>query len=341
MAKTVDEIAKLAGVSVTSVRLVINGQHKKYRISEKTRSKIQAIIDEHGYTINQTARSLKLKKTQTLGLVVPRLTNPFFSSLAEELERDCRNVGYQLITACCDDNEALEAEVVQNLLSRDVDGLFVTPSTGERQKLLSSSKQGKPVVMLDRDFGTAKCPVVATDNETGGELLGKKLASMATELYFIGADYALPTVQARLKGLTRELSENGYKLTDNEIIMQGRSEPKTGYAIMQQLCQRLGKTPEGIVSISLPILEGAMGFLRQHYGTIPPDMVIGSFDDHSMLEFCPNRVVAMRQNTTALSELALQLMKQLINKEKVEKKLHIIQPEITVRLPLSTNGLVG
>ena len=331
MAKTVDEIAKLAGVSVTSVRLVINGQHKKYRISEKTRSKIQGIIDEHGFVINQTARSLKLKRTQTLGLVVPRLTNPFFSSLTEELEGLCREAGYQLITVCSGDDEKQEAKVVQNLLMRDVDGLFVTPSTAERQKALCSKNQKKPVVFLDRDFGSSDRPVVATDNDTGGVMVGEKLAELGSEVFFLGADFSLPTVQARLRGLKTGLNNKSYKLTDDEIIIQGKSERKNGYIIMEQLCKGLGRTPPGIVSISLPILEGAMQYLCQHYGKIPADMVIGSFDDHTMLEFFQNDVVAMKQNVPALSGMALELMKRLIDGEKIEEVQHIVQPDISVR----------
>ncbi|MGI9281704.1 MAG: LacI family DNA-binding transcriptional regulator [Endozoicomonas sp.] len=335
MTKTVDEIARLAGVSVTTVRLVINGQHKKYRISEKTRQKIQGIVDEFGYTINQTARSLKLQKTQTLGLIIPRLTNPFFSELAEEMERGCREAGYQLITVCSDDDEAFEAEVTRNLLNRRVDGLFVTPASEVRQKVIGSKKNKKAVVFIDRDFGTSHYPVVATDNEAGGMAIGKALGEIAAglteDLYFLGADINLPTVQARLRGLSAGLNKTGQPLTNRQTIIQGQSVRRDGYTIMQQLCESLGRIPGGIVSVSLPILEGAMEYLRQNYGKIPADMVIGSFDDHSMLEFCQNHVVSMRQDIPALASLSITLMKQLIAGEIPEKRQNIIQPEVTVR----------
>ncbi|AMO54975.1 hypothetical protein GZ77_25770 [Endozoicomonas montiporae] len=328
MTKTVDEIAKLAGVSVTSVRLVINGQDKKYRISEKTRDKIQGIIKQHGYTINQTARNLKLKQTRTIGLIIPSLTNPFFAFLTEELEANCRAAGYQLITACSGDDEEKEESVFKNLMARGVDGLFITPSSAERQTALGSNENGKPIVILDRDFGISSFPVVATDNYNGGVVIGKKLANMASELFFLGAGISLPSVQARLKGLIVGLGSNGFKLTDNEIILHGKNERMNGYLIMQQICQRLGRAPLGIVTVSLPILEGAMEYLHKTYGKIAPDMVIGSFDDHPMLEFCPNPVVSMKQNTKLLSELSIKLMKQLLNKEASESKLHIVKPII-------------
>lgn len=326
MAKTVDEIAKLAGVSVTTVRLVINGQDEKYRISEKTKNKVKAIIDEHGYVLNQTARSLKLKKTQTLGLVVPSLTNPFFSALAEKLERDCRDVGYQLITACTADDEKVEEQVVQNLLSRDVDGLFVTPPSAERQKVLGKKKQKTPIVFLDRDFYTTDRPVVATDNDEGGRLLAAELAKLSSELYILGSDSYLPTVQARVRGF-----KSVFEIDDSAILIEGKTERATGYRLMEALCKKQGGIPSGLVTISLPILEGAMEFLRKNYQNIPSDIIVGSFDDHSMLGLLQNPVIAVQQDIPALSFRALDIMQKLIKGESIDQRQYIIPPKIVVR----------
>lgn len=331
MAKTVHEIARMAGVSETSVRFVINGQHKKYRISEKTRLKIQNIIDEHGYTINQTARSLKLQKTQTLGLVVPRLTNPFFSSFAEKLEHNCRKAGYQLITACSDDNEKVEAEVVKNMISRNVDGLFITASSAERQKAPELMNGNKPIVFTDRDFGGTDKPVVTTDNRLGGYSIGKNIAELSDELYFLVADIHLPTVRDRLEGVKEGLAKKGVSLSEDQIIIQGQSERSNGYDMMSRICNKLDRPPKAIISISLPILEGTMEFLRKHFGKIPVDIVVGSFDDHSMLEFCQNPVVSMRQDVNALSERSMAQMQGLIAGDDSVQKLNIIPPEIALR----------
>ncbi|PSW10253.1 LacI family transcriptional regulator [Photobacterium rosenbergii] len=324
MAKTVDEIAKLAGVSVTTVRLVINGQDEKYRISEKTRNKVKDIIHEHGYVLNQTARNLKLKKTQTLGLVVPSLTNPFFSALVEELERKSRDLGYQLITACTSDDEKLEEQVVQNFLSRDVDGLFVTPCSAERQKVLANKKT--PIVFLDRDFYTSEHPVVATDNDEGGRLLATELSKLASELYILGSDSYLPTVQARIRGF-----KSVFPIDDEAILIEGKTERATGYRLMESLYNQHGGAPSGLVTISLPILEGAMEFLRKHYQKIPNDIIVGSFDDHSMLGLLHNPVVAVQQDIPALSSQALEVMQTLIKGGKVEQRQYLLPPKLVVR----------
>ncbi|WP_062270176.1 substrate-binding domain-containing protein [Endozoicomonas arenosclerae] len=330
MAKSIDEIAKLAGVSVTSVRLVINGQDKKYRISEKTRARIQSIIDEHGYYINQTARSLKLQKTQTLGLVVPRLTNPFFSQLTEALEIRCRECGYQLITVCSRDEAELEKQVVENLIYRSVDGLFVTSSYRERQSELMENNHGKPVVFLDRDFGTPDIAVVSTNNLDGAKLLGRKMARQleGRNLTFMGADDWLPTIQDRLEGLKAGLKEEGYSLLDKNVLYAGRISRSHGYQKMAELYKSLGRAPEALVTSALPVLEGCLEYLKKEHGGIPHDMLIGSFDDHAMLGFLPNKVFSVRQNATELALEAYRILEAKILKEELEQQKRVIMPDL-------------
>lgn len=86
MAKTVEQIAKDLNLSVTTVRLVLSGKAEQYRISVKTQSRINEHVERFGYTLNHSARSLKLNKTETLGLIVPNISNVFFATLAEKLE---------------------------------------------------------------------------------------------------------------------------------------------------------------------------------------------------------------------------------------------------------------
>ncbi len=105
MAITIEQIAKELGVSITTVKLVHNGKADKYRISKKTQERVLEFIDKNGIIVNQTARSLKLKKSNTIGLIVPSVTNVFFSSLIEQFERAMSKRGYQLITVSSEDNQ--------------------------------------------------------------------------------------------------------------------------------------------------------------------------------------------------------------------------------------------
>lgn len=332
MAKTVEEISQLAGVSITTVRLVINGQAQKYRISKKTQKKIQDLIEEHGYVLNQAARSLKLQKTQTLGLVVPRLSNPFFSELAETLEAICRASGYQLVTVTSDDDEEQEKEVTDILYSRDVDGLFVATCSKERQlKLMEEKRKNKPLIFLDRDFGVADSVVVATHNLIGAQELGESMATTSDEIYFIGGDPSFPTMIARLKGLISGFGNKGINLPEENIRFSGKNTRENGYQKMDALFRELNKAPETLITGSLPILEGALECLKEHYDRIPEYMTIGSFDDHAMLDFLSNRVFSIKQNTRELAQLSFDKMKKLLAQEKLEQKFNLILPELVER----------
>ena len=122
---TIAQIAELAGVSKATASLVLNGKSAEYRIADDTRKRIQAVADECHYLPSFHARSLRETRSYTWGLVIPDLTNFGFASIARALEAHCREAGIQLLIACSEDDPALEQRVVDNLISRQVDGLIV------------------------------------------------------------------------------------------------------------------------------------------------------------------------------------------------------------------------
>ena len=134
MAKTVEQIANELNLSVTTVRLVLNGKAEQYRISVKTQARIREYVDRYGYVLNHSARSLKLNKTDTLGFIVPNISNVFFATLAEKLELRCRRSGYQLTISCTYDDIEYENKLVRALIARNIDGLFIVPSSLENQQ---------------------------------------------------------------------------------------------------------------------------------------------------------------------------------------------------------------
>jgi LacI family fructose operon transcriptional repressor len=125
--KTVAEIARETGFSVTTVRLIANGQAGKYRISEATAKIVEEQIRRYGFVVNHAARSLKLRRTDTIGLVVPELSNAFFARLMSGLEELCRGSGLVLLTSSTNENPDLEDRVIRSLWARGVDGLIVAP----------------------------------------------------------------------------------------------------------------------------------------------------------------------------------------------------------------------
>ncbi|WP_413282767.1 LacI family DNA-binding transcriptional regulator [Vibrio sp. MA40-2] len=330
--KTISEIANEMGVSTTTVKLVVNGQATRYRIAKRTQDKIKKYIDEYGIIINHTARSLKLKKTNTLGLVVPRLTNIFFSLMTEWLEYQCVQKGYQLITVCTDSDPVREQKVIKKLVERGVDGLFIVSSTKEQQRVTARNIVDKPILFLDRDFKIDGQSTVVSDNYFGFfELSRTILKKSVHEIYMICGDTELPSIKDRLQGFVDGHHKLQQPLTSNWLHAVPHNRFQDGYEGMSQLINELNRLPESIVFSSLPILEGGLHFIKQRYGVIPHNLVIGTFDDHTMLEFLPNTVISVQQDAKSIAEHASSIMNSAIETKIMVGRNIVVAPQIIIR----------
>lgn len=300
MSKTADEIARETGFSITTVRLVINGQSDKYRISAKTQKVIEDYIAIHGYSVNHAARSLKLRRSDTIGFVVPDLANAFFARLMASLEVLCRERDLLLLTVSSHDDPELEKRAVANLLARGVDGLVIAPCQPVLPRLENRARA--PIVMFDRDYGSAPYPTVVSDNVQGAqEMTRRMLSEVKTPFAFLCGHADSPSIQDRISGFEAACASFG--ITDGAALVRLDADDSTaaGRRLMGTL---LGATPAALTAFmcsSLLVLEGALQELKARSGRIDPSIMIGTFDDHTMLDLLPNRVVSIRQNEAALA----------------------------------------
>ncbi|ADO49630.1 LacI family DNA-binding transcriptional regulator [[Enterobacter] lignolyticus] len=327
MAKTVEQIANDLNLSVTTVRLVLNGKAEQYRISAKTQARINQHVELYGYTLNHSARSLKLNKTDTLGLIVPNISNVFFATLAEKLELRCRRSGYQLTISCTYNDVDYENKLVRALIDRNVDGLFIVPSTLENQQHHLRQVK-KPLVLLDRDFKYTDNALVESHNVEGGQRLTENLlAAGASPVWFLVGDTALPSIRDRLEGYLNALKKHGIEHRD-WVLSVNENTPEGGKLIMNQLLDAHG-APDAFIASSLPMLEGAIEALRDRLGEVPQQINIGTFDEHPMLGFLANNVWSMQQDENAWAEQAFDIMQNALDghplKETIKVKMKLIK----------------
>ncbi|RVS54624.1 LacI family DNA-binding transcriptional regulator [Citrobacter freundii] len=327
MAKTVEQIASDLNLSVTTVRLVLNGKAEQYRISVKTQTRINEYVERYGYVINHSARSLKLNKTDTLGLIVPNISNVFFATLAEKLEQRCRRSGYQLTISCTYDDVDYENKLTKALIARNVDGLFIVPSTLENQQHHLRQVR-KPMVLLDRDFKYTDNALVESHNILVGEKLTQSLFDAGkSPIWFLVGDTGLPSIGDRLQGYLNALNNNG--ISHRDWVREGPDNtPEGGYRLMDELIGEQG-CPQAFIASSLPVLEGAINAIRNRLGTIPPEINIGTFDEHPMLGFLANNVWSMQQDENVWAEKAFDMMMSAIDdhpiKETVKVEMKLIK----------------
>ncbi len=312
---TISNIAELAGVSKATASLVLNGKGDEYRVSEETQQRILSIAEEHRYQPSFHARALRSSRSHTIGLVIPFLTQFTNASLARELESLFRNAGIQIIIACSDEDPEQEKLVVNNLLQRQVDGLIVI-SSNSSDEAYSKIHSYVPVVQLGRQIGDSSLPLIMTDAENSTTHLIQVLATQhPDEIYYFGGEPTLTPSKQRLAGYKQGLQQAGVSLRP-EWIHQRNFFSYSGYDMMEEVCNELGRPPKALFTASFSLLEGVLQYLNQN-----PEMQQGlhlaSFDDHELLDFMPLRIDSIAQDYTALAFNAFTMLMALMEDKTV------------------------
>lgn len=337
MAKTIEAIADELGLSITTVRLVLLGKARQYRISAKTEARVREYTELHGYEINHAARSLRLQRSDALGLIIPRLSNHFFAQLAELLEIRCRKAGLQLWISCCYDNPDTQQELIKQFRERNVDGLFLVPANADMPALAAAQLKQR-LVLLDRDFGGNDYAVVVTDNRQSGYQLAQRLYDFCVQrgdkqpdfLLFAG-NTGMPSISQRLVGLNAALDDLGLSTHQRREVQVPHNDFHEGEQAMAELIDSGQPLPKVLVCSSIPLFEGAMQALKQRLGGAPENMVLATFDDHSMLDFLRNPVCSVRQDYAFMIEQAFSEMEQLINNSDSPPARHIASMTLVPR----------
>lgn len=167
---SIKTIAKEVGFSPSTVSRVINGRAREYRISERTEDLILKAAEEYGYEADPIAVNLRVKKSSTIGLIIPSLSNPFFENITGILNKELAEKGYNIILAESDEDPELEEKMIRQLLARNIDGLLLIPclDKDKNAELLEETfSDGVPIVCIDRYIKKSSIPYITTDNKAG------------------------------------------------------------------------------------------------------------------------------------------------------------------------------
>ena len=164
MAARLLEIAHKTGFSVSTVSRVLHDHSNKYKISAATKEIIRKAAEELGYRPNKLARGLRLNQTLEIGVIVPDIANPFFATLVKSIGGELRKSGYSIFVYDSDEDTANEAESVNILLGKKVDGLILAPVGQESRHLKEIVRAGMAWVMVDRCFEDLQADAVSVDN---------------------------------------------------------------------------------------------------------------------------------------------------------------------------------
>ncbi|AOY00218.1 LacI family DNA-binding transcriptional regulator [Jeongeupia sp. USM3] len=312
---TIDDIARLAGVSRTTASLVLNGRAETYRISKTTQERVLAVAAEHQFQPSQSARALRARASHTLGLVVPQLTNFTHASLAEALEPLAREAGYQLMIVSSSDDPVQEAAGIGQLIARQVDGLIVVPCNADPAVYAGWARR-LPLVFADRRVPGSSVPFVVTAAAAATEaLVGGAIADGAREILYIGGGASLSTSADRLAGYRAAVDRAGIAVGDDWISERDYLRT-SGQARLADWVNRHGRYPQAVFTGGITLLEGVLAFVNAHGGT-GPDFLL-TFDDHPLLDCLPQAVQSVAQDSHTLAADSLAAVLALLAGQPAE-----------------------
>ena len=326
------DIAKITGVSPTTVSRVLNGKAKAYRISLPTNELVVQTAAEIGYIPNQTARGLRIKKSNTIGLILPNITNPFFSRIASAIESSARSMGFSIILSDSQHDQSLEIKSIRTLMSRNVDGLIVLPMGQDSKYLKLVIDSGIPLVIADRYFSDLNCPQVISDNYQG--------AFNATEHLLDNNHRYIACIQGRqntsvnnerLKGYSDAMKKHQLKINSSFIVGDDFGA-QNGYVSMKIL-QSVHPRPTAIFAFSNLIALGAVKAMRENNMSFPNNISMIAFDnDQPLLEYLATPISTVAQQTDEIGQIAFKLLMTLINQNEKQSEVFDKEPNI-VTLP--------
>jgi LacI family transcriptional regulator len=336
---TLESIAKELNLSVSTVSRVLNGKSEKYRISKKTIELVLEKAKEFHYQPNQLARSLRLNRSHTIGLIIPDISNPFFAMIAKYIERSARENGYSVIVSDSDENTEIEKSSLQFLASRKIDGLIISPVGKEAEHLIKLSNKNIPIVLVDRYFRDLKLPFVGSDNFKGSfEATNYLIQNGHSRIAFIQGIKNTTVNQDRVNGFIEAFKINNIPL-DRRLIVGDSFGIENGYTETRLLIT-LEKRPTALFAASNLISLGVLKALYEENLNVPDDISLISFDDLPYSDYLTTPLTTVAQQSKDIGSIAFKLLMDIMESDKAtELSKILLKTKLILRKSVKTINL--
>ena len=333
---SIRDVAERAGVSTATVSHVIN---QTRFVREETRQKVIEAVEALNYQPSAIARGLATNSTQTIGLIISDIGNPFFTAVARGIQDEVRQHGYHTIFCNTDEDPAREDEYLRLLSARQIDGLIIAPTGVHSKHLTQMDKTGLPIVLLDRQTPCIDAPIVGVDNEGGAYQATRHLIELGHRriAVLVGIE-TISTLATRLAGYQRALCEANLPVDESLVIRadprnymnqnhllstpaptfftNNQMTPSAFHALLRVL--ESPNRPSAIFVTNNEMTVGALHALKESGIRCPEDISIISFDDHAWASIFTPALTVVRQPTYRLGKMAARLLIKLLNGEEFE-----------------------
>jgi LacI family transcriptional regulator, galactose operon repressor len=306
---TLSQVARAAGVGTTTVSRVINGG---FRVHPKTLARVRRVIEEMGYLPNHAARVLKGDRTKTIGIIVPSIADPFFSSCAEAAQAVARANDSLLIVTASHNDPHIEIENVNILVSHRVDGLILAPANSRSQALREMLERlSIPVITIDRPISNSNIPSVVTNNFKGARFATQHLIEHGYKrIVCLTGESTLFTIQERIRGYRAAVESAGLIYTLNTSIKDYKSAE---YSIESMLAG--SNPPDALFTLKNSTTIFAFEALQKLNVAVPQRVALLGFDDFELASTVRPSISVVQQPVEEIGRVTAELLfEQLLGK---------------------------
>lgn len=334
---TLKEIAKLANVSEATVSMALRG---KKGVSKETTQRILEIADRMNYHPNLLAQGLAKGSSKSIGLVVPDIENPYYSSLVQRMLNDLLQFDYHMVLGVSNENPLLEQQVIENFIASKVSGIIVAPVNvvnSQTEYLDKYFQSGMPMAFVTAYYPNSPIPYAMVDLEAGAyQLVSYLLRSGYRRIMYLTGDHRLMSYSRRIAGYKRAFDEISVPYSPDCFVECNYVGFEGAYNAVSSLINRFSDIDAIITSNDIMAL-GVLRALQEHQISVPGDIAVAGFDNtlFSTIGSLPLTTVSQDIELLCQGTISL-LMAQFSGNHDVINPIPLISPELIVRKTTGT-----
>lgn len=320
---SLSDIAEKLGVSKTLVSMVLNGKGDENGISKATQERVLKLAQELNYKPNQFARSLRIGRSNTIGLIVSDISNPFYAKLARYVEDYCSHHQYNLIICNSDENAEKEKKIIDTLLEKQVDGLIISSTIEDTEHLRKISNEQVSFVLVDRIYNSFPSHYVVVDNVFGAREATQYMLEHGHRRIgcFTIAPAHISTQLERFLGYKEAFDASLETFNDfYHKVIPRENMYKTIYNILRDWTSNR-VMPTAIFSANNQITLALIEACKELNIHVPSKLSIISFDDIDVFRFSNPPITAILQPIESIAKYAVETLLKVISKTKANEEI--------------------
>lgn len=334
---SIQDIANSLKVSKSTISLVLNGRGDEKRISKETQAKIIKFAKEHNYKANQLARGLSRGKSEMIGLILPNISDNFYSKIAQTIEQKARLHGYTVIYSSSNEDPNREKVLIHSMLDQQVDGLIIASTQQNQSDILLLKKMNFPFVLFDRHYPDIDTNFVIVDSVGGVCRAVEHLVHLGRKrIGFISLKPGLEAMHGRLSGYQQTMEKYALPMEDGFVVELSYDHYATEMTTAVKSLVQFPSRIEGVVFATHYLTASGIRELKKLNVRIPMDVAIVSFDEESSFDLIDPPITSVIQPVEELGDRAVQILLKNLGKDSLEYEHAILKTDFVIRKSCGT-----